>query len=73
MKVIATLYPVENQTLYERITISSWQSLLSQLDAAFGDPRVQAVGFDVCCEGCEHVSQTFHIELDRLRVALADT
>jgi len=73
MQVILTIYPVENPTLYERITISSWQSLLSQLDAAFDNHAVRAVGFDVCCESCDHVSQSVHIELDRLRVALADT
>jgi len=73
MKVIVTLYPVENQTLYKTITVTSWKHLLTQLDNAYDEPRVHAVGVDVCCEGCEHVSQTFHIALDRLRVALADT
>ena len=72
MLVTLTIYPVENQTLYEIIIVRSWESLLAQLDSAYGNNAVQAVGLDVCCESCEHVSQSVHIELDRIRYALTD-
>ena len=72
MIVKLTIYPVENQTLYRTITVRSWKHLLEQLDLAFGDHAVQAVGYDVCCESCDHVSQSFHIELDKIRYALTD-
>ena len=72
MLVKLTIYPVENQTLYESITATSWSSLLAQLDSAYGNLAVQAVGLDVCCEECDHVLQSVHLELDRLRYALTD-
>ena len=73
MKVILTIYPVENKTLCERITVSSWSSLLAQLDNAYGNLRVDSVGLEVSCEYCDHVLQSIPFDLDRLRVALAGT
>jgi hypothetical protein len=71
MQVKLTIYPVENRTLYKTITATSWKGLLRLLDSAYSDHEVQAVGFDLCCEECDHVLESVHIELDRLRFVFA--